>query len=147
MVPDEILYRCGSFDWIPLLGIWGAIGYKKRVNEISTAWNQTRHMKRVDVSPMTTLEYSGWRNKRVNDNIPKPSLEGARSMDEYLRVVLSELEIIKQDFKKKSLELEKRIEELEEENNAYEIRRGCSETGGQLKKRRGNLRKIKIVRR
>ncbi|MFQ6668825.1 hypothetical protein Gotur_034330, partial [Gossypium turneri] len=22
MVPDEILYRCGDFDWVPLLEIW-----------------------------------------------------------------------------------------------------------------------------
>ncbi|MBA0765121.1 hypothetical protein Gotri_014373, partial [Gossypium trilobum] len=27
MVPDEILYRCGDFDWVPLLGIWGAVRY------------------------------------------------------------------------------------------------------------------------
>ncbi|MFQ6655841.1 hypothetical protein Gotur_026219 [Gossypium turneri] len=27
MLPDEILYRCGNFDWVPLLGIWGAVGY------------------------------------------------------------------------------------------------------------------------
>ncbi|MBA0671789.1 hypothetical protein Goklo_024059, partial [Gossypium klotzschianum] len=27
MVPYEILYRCGDFDWIPLLGIWGAVRY------------------------------------------------------------------------------------------------------------------------
>ncbi|MBA0730047.1 hypothetical protein Golax_025704, partial [Gossypium laxum] len=27
LVPDEILYRCGDFDWVPLLGIWGAFGY------------------------------------------------------------------------------------------------------------------------
>ncbi|MBA0729483.1 hypothetical protein Golax_023265, partial [Gossypium laxum] len=27
MFPDEILYRRGDFDWVPLLGIWGAIGY------------------------------------------------------------------------------------------------------------------------
>ncbi|MBA0818576.1 hypothetical protein Gohar_021380, partial [Gossypium harknessii] len=27
MVPDEILYRCGDFDRVPLLGIWGAVGY------------------------------------------------------------------------------------------------------------------------
>ncbi|MFQ6663937.1 hypothetical protein Gotur_031237 [Gossypium turneri] len=27
MVPDEILYRCGDFYWIPLLGIWGAVRY------------------------------------------------------------------------------------------------------------------------
>ncbi|MBA0788909.1 hypothetical protein Gotri_025754 [Gossypium trilobum] len=24
MVPDEILYRCEDFDWVRLLGIWGA---------------------------------------------------------------------------------------------------------------------------
>ncbi|MBA0881683.1 hypothetical protein Goshw_020298, partial [Gossypium schwendimanii] len=27
MVPDESLYRCGDFDWVPLLGIWGVVGY------------------------------------------------------------------------------------------------------------------------
>ncbi|MBA0844710.1 hypothetical protein Goarm_023251, partial [Gossypium armourianum] len=27
LLPDEILYRCGNFDWVPLLRIWGAVGY------------------------------------------------------------------------------------------------------------------------
>ncbi|MBA0637279.1 hypothetical protein Godav_005160 [Gossypium davidsonii] len=27
MIPDDILYWCGDFDWVPLLGIWGAIGF------------------------------------------------------------------------------------------------------------------------
>ncbi|MBA0772501.1 hypothetical protein Gotri_007860 [Gossypium trilobum] len=27
MILDEILYRYGDFDWVPLLGIWGAVGY------------------------------------------------------------------------------------------------------------------------
>ncbi|MBA0635801.1 hypothetical protein Godav_029724, partial [Gossypium davidsonii] len=27
LLPDEILYRCGNFDWVPLLGIWEAVGY------------------------------------------------------------------------------------------------------------------------
>ncbi|MBA0878158.1 hypothetical protein Goshw_004902, partial [Gossypium schwendimanii] len=27
LLPDEVLYRCGNFDWVPLLGIWGAVGY------------------------------------------------------------------------------------------------------------------------
>ncbi|KAL1169695.1 hypothetical protein V6Z11_A05G163700 [Gossypium hirsutum] len=27
LIPDEILYRCGDFDWVPLAGIWGAIRY------------------------------------------------------------------------------------------------------------------------
>ncbi|MFQ6629989.1 hypothetical protein Gotur_007307 [Gossypium turneri] len=27
ILPDEILYRCGNFDWVPLLRIWGVVGY------------------------------------------------------------------------------------------------------------------------
>ncbi|MFQ6665438.1 hypothetical protein Gotur_032171 [Gossypium turneri] len=27
MLPNEILYRCGNFNWVPLLGIWGAVSY------------------------------------------------------------------------------------------------------------------------
>ncbi|KAL1149280.1 hypothetical protein V6Z11_A10G182000 [Gossypium hirsutum] len=27
LVPSEVLYRCGSFDWILLPGIWGVVGY------------------------------------------------------------------------------------------------------------------------
>ncbi|KAL1152401.1 hypothetical protein V6Z11_A09G104700 [Gossypium hirsutum] len=27
LVPSEVLYRCGSFDWVPLPGIWGVVGY------------------------------------------------------------------------------------------------------------------------
>ncbi|MBA0842596.1 hypothetical protein Goarm_002413 [Gossypium armourianum] len=31
--------------------------YKKKVREISNAWNQTHRMKRFTVNPMTTPEY------------------------------------------------------------------------------------------
>ncbi|KAG8475318.1 hypothetical protein CXB51_031929 [Gossypium anomalum] len=27
LVPSEVLYRCGNFDWIPLPGIWRAVRY------------------------------------------------------------------------------------------------------------------------
>ncbi|XP_016684102.1 uncharacterized protein [Gossypium hirsutum] len=27
LFPGEILYRCGDFDWVPFIGIWGAVGY------------------------------------------------------------------------------------------------------------------------
>ncbi|KAH1121329.1 hypothetical protein J1N35_004489 [Gossypium stocksii] len=72
-------------------------------------------MKRLVVGVMTTPKYNGWRSKRINDNIPKLSQEGARSMEEYLQVVPSELEIIKQDFERRNAGLGKRIEQLEEE--------------------------------
>ncbi|MBA0753927.1 hypothetical protein Gogos_021624 [Gossypium gossypioides] len=128
LLPDETLYRCGDFNWVPLIGIWGAVsyapllvlrqyrsrqlvpatqglakcefsykddGYKKKAREMANAWNQIRRMKRLAVGPMTTPKYSEWWVKRINDNIVGPSLENSQSIEEHLRVVPSELEIIK----------------------------------------------------
>ncbi|KAG8497246.1 hypothetical protein CXB51_008469 [Gossypium anomalum] len=89
--------------------------YKKKVRELSDAWKQTRWMKRLAVGSIVTPEYDGWFKKRVNDNVPRPSLENTQHMVEQLRVIPSELEIIRQDFEKKSSELEKKIKQLEEE--------------------------------
>ncbi|MFQ6654388.1 hypothetical protein Gotur_025402 [Gossypium turneri] len=122
LLPDEILYRCGSFDWVPLLGVWGATGYapllvlrqyrsrkfipanqgiadcefsykddgyRKKIQEMASAWKQTRRMKRL--------------------------AEESQSIEEHLRVIPSELEIIKQDFERKNADLEKKIEQMEAE--------------------------------
>ncbi|MBA0880523.1 hypothetical protein Goshw_016416 [Gossypium schwendimanii] len=80
------------------------------------AWSHTHRMKRLAVGQMTTLEYSEWWVKRINDNVPRPSQENSQSIEEYLRVVPSELEIIKQDFEIRNAELEKKIEQMDEEN-------------------------------
>ncbi|MBA0671820.1 hypothetical protein Goklo_028951 [Gossypium klotzschianum] len=72
-------------------------------------------MKRLAVGPMINLEYNEWWVRRINDNIPEPSHENSQSIEEHLRVVPSELEIIKQDFERKNVELEKKIEQMEEE--------------------------------
>ncbi|MFQ6629433.1 hypothetical protein Gotur_007251 [Gossypium turneri] len=83
---------------------------------MSNAWNQTHRMKRLALGPMTTSEYNEWWVRRINDNIPKPSQGNSQSIEEHLRVVPFELEIIKQDFERKNTELEKKIEQMEEEN-------------------------------
>ncbi|MBA0881680.1 hypothetical protein Goshw_020298 [Gossypium schwendimanii] len=72
-------------------------------------------MKRFTVRAMTTPEYHEWQSKKINDNIPRPREECVQSIEEHLQVVPSELEIIKQYFEKRSLELGKKIEQLEEE--------------------------------
>ncbi|MBA0626957.1 hypothetical protein Godav_004522 [Gossypium davidsonii] len=72
-------------------------------------------MKRLVVSPMTTPEYNDWWVRRINDNIPKPSHENSQPIEEHLRLVPSKLEIIKQDFERRNVELEKKIEQIEEE--------------------------------
>ncbi|MBA0671073.1 hypothetical protein Goklo_024430 [Gossypium klotzschianum] len=82
---------------------------------MSNAWKQVHRMKRFTVRAITTPEYYEWWSKRVNDNIPRPKEECVRSIEEHLQVVPLELEIIKQDFEKRSSELGKKIEQLEEE--------------------------------
>ncbi|MBA0730983.1 hypothetical protein Golax_025918 [Gossypium laxum] len=91
MLPNEILYRCGDFDWsIPeTQGLaqcefsYKGDGYKKKIQEMTNAWRQTRRMKRLAVGPPKTLEYIEWLGKR--------------------------------DFERRNLELEKKIEQMEEE--------------------------------
>ncbi|MBA0630649.1 hypothetical protein Godav_002723, partial [Gossypium davidsonii] len=89
-------------------------GYKKKIREVTSAWDQTRRIKRLVVGPTTTPEYNEWWVRRINDNIPRLSQGDRQSIEEHLRVVPSELEIIKQDFEKKNAELQKKIEQMEE---------------------------------
>ncbi|MBA0710951.1 hypothetical protein Golax_010195 [Gossypium laxum] len=72
-------------------------------------------MKRLAVTPMMTLEYNEWWVRRINDNIPKPSQGNSQSIEEHLRVVPSKLEIIRQDFERRNVKFEKKIEQVEEE--------------------------------
>ncbi|MFQ6658450.1 hypothetical protein Gotur_027724, partial [Gossypium turneri] len=90
-------------------------GYKKKIREMSNAWNQTRQMKRLAVGLMTTPKYNDCWVRRINDNISKPSHKNSQPIEEHLRVVPSELEIIKQDSERRNAELEKKMEQIEEE--------------------------------
>ncbi|KAA3468973.1 spindle pole body component 110-like protein [Gossypium australe] len=132
MIPDEILYRCGDFDWVPLLGIWGAVGY----------------------APLLVLRQY---RSRVNDNIFLPSQEGTRPMEEHLQVIPSMLEIIKQDFEKRNLELGKKIEQLEEEKmqlgldvdvqklEAKKLRKGKNKAEEDLDSLKTNYKKLRLL--
>ncbi|KAH1063969.1 hypothetical protein J1N35_028956 [Gossypium stocksii] len=130
MVSDKILYQCGSFDlgaigYAPLLVLrqyksrkfisvtYGLSQYEFSYKGDNYKKKQTRRMKRLAVGSVTTHEYNGWFSKRINDNIPGPSLEGARSIEECMRVVLSELDIIRRYFEKKNSVLRKKIKQLD----------------------------------
>ncbi|KAK5839259.1 hypothetical protein PVK06_008035 [Gossypium arboreum] len=60
--------------------------YKKKVRELSDAWKQICWMKRLAVGSIMTPEYNGWFRKRINDNIPRPSLEDTGPVEEQLQV-------------------------------------------------------------
>ncbi|MBA0878903.1 hypothetical protein Goshw_010477 [Gossypium schwendimanii] len=72
-------------------------------------------MKGLAVGSMTTPKYNEWWGRRINDNIPMVSQEGRQSIEKHLRVIPSELEIIRQDFERRNMDLERKIEQMEEE--------------------------------
>ncbi|MBA0772708.1 hypothetical protein Gotri_008041 [Gossypium trilobum] len=91
---------------------------------------------------MTTPEYNEWWVRRINGNILEPNHENSQSIEEHLQVVPFELEIIKQDFERRNAELEKKIEQMEEEKmklrldadvqklEAERLRKGKAKGGG-----------------
>ncbi|KAL1156920.1 hypothetical protein V6Z11_A08G121100 [Gossypium hirsutum] len=115
MVPDGIMYQCGNFDWVPLLGIWGATGY--------TPLLTLRQFKSRQFVPTTyglphcEFSFKGTHYKKKVRELSdawKQTRWMKRLAVEQLQIAPSELEIIKQYFKKKSSEFGKKIEQLEE---------------------------------
>ncbi|KAL1162071.1 hypothetical protein V6Z11_A07G177600 [Gossypium hirsutum] len=170
LIPDEILYRCDDFDWVPLAGIWEAIGYaplmvlrqyrsrqfirvtqrlaqcefpykdnsyKKRVREISDAWNQTRRMKGFTAGPMATPEYEWWWGRRVNDNIPRQDQGNTQPIEEHLRVIPSEV----REEDKMKLGLDVDIHKLE----AEKLRKGKNKAEEDLDSLKTDYKKLRIT--
>ncbi|MFQ6659485.1 hypothetical protein Gotur_028370, partial [Gossypium turneri] len=102
LLPDEILYR-------------------KKIQEMASAWKQTRRMKRLAVGPMITPEYHQWWARRINDNTPKFNQEESQLIEEHLRVIPFELEIIRQDFERRNADLEKKMEQMEAEKMSLRL--------------------------
>ncbi|MBA0881186.1 hypothetical protein Goshw_015558 [Gossypium schwendimanii] len=114
-------------------------------------------MKGLVVGPMTTFEYSEWWVKRINYNIPGPSSENSQSVEEHLWVVPSELEIIRQDFERRNVELEKKIEQMEEEKmnlrldmdvqklKADKLRKGKNKAEEELDSLKTDYKKLRLL--
>ncbi|MBA0756497.1 hypothetical protein Gogos_000121 [Gossypium gossypioides] len=84
-------------------------------------------MKRLAVVPTMTPEYIEWWGRRINDNIPGPSQGDNQPTGKHLRVVPSELEIIRQDFEKKKFRVRKEDRTNGRGEDELEIKHGCSE--------------------
>ncbi|MBA0749731.1 hypothetical protein Gogos_003627, partial [Gossypium gossypioides] len=79
-------------------------------------------MKRFFANPMMTPEYGWWWGKRVNDNIPSASQKSTRPIEEHLQVIPSKLEIVKQDFERKSSNLGEEDRKVERGKDSARIR-------------------------
>ncbi|KAK5812685.1 hypothetical protein PVK06_028123 [Gossypium arboreum] len=108
----------------------------------------THWMKRLAIGLRTTPEYNGWFNKRINDNIPGSSLEGARSMEEYLQVVPSELEIIRnwrlRNYKKGKNKAEEDLDSLKTDYKKLCLSMRTTELGKTSEQWRQEIQEEKI---
>ncbi|KAE8666750.1 crt-like protein 1-like isoform X2 [Hibiscus syriacus] len=87
--------------------------YKKRIKEAAESWKKVSRMDVVAARDMLTPDYIEWRRLRKNDSILMPDCEDTRTMEEHLRPVPSELEIVKAEFEAVNNEMKQRVKELE----------------------------------
>ncbi|KAG8482641.1 hypothetical protein CXB51_024468 [Gossypium anomalum] len=133
MTPNEVLYRCGSFDWVPLPGIWGVIGYapllvlkKYKAGEMrSSEYSPSKHDKRKlvvhggihdiiarDSSQQRRDErkpkvHEGIHDLIANEDYPRAVVVGNIALEEGKIAKLELDEETKQDFVETIMEIQK----------------------------------------
>ncbi|KAA3487379.1 spindle pole body component 110-like protein [Gossypium australe] len=95
MVPDEILYRCGDFNWVHLLGIWGAIGYTSLL--VLRQYRSRQFIPATQGLAQCEFAYKG-------DNYKKKKLE-AEKMRKGKNNAEEDLDSLKTDYKKLCLSI------------------------------------------
>ncbi|KAL4280686.1 hypothetical protein GQ457_03G014130 [Hibiscus cannabinus] len=124
----KILYKCGDYDYLMLLGVWGGIGcapllvsrqfvhviaglntsefeflneFRTKVQIINDSWKHCYFMGLAfDPKQMFTPDYDFWRHARVNDKLLLPSTGETKSLQEHLKVVPSEADILRNELKR-----------------------------------------------
>ncbi|KAG8485350.1 hypothetical protein CXB51_021782 [Gossypium anomalum] len=135
MVPDKILYRCGDYNWVPLLGIWRATGY--------TPLLALRQYKSRQFIPTThglaqcELPYKGDHYKKKVRELS----DTWRQMHWMKRLTVDSIVTPEyNDFEKKSSEFGKKIEQLEEEKIHLKLEMDIQKSEAEkLQKRKGKV--------
>ncbi|KAG8471954.1 hypothetical protein CXB51_036841 [Gossypium anomalum] len=106
----DIVASTRRFRLGPFIRNWGAIGYAPLLVLRQFGLRQfvpgTHGLTQSEFA-YRGADYKKRRGRRINDNIPEPNAEGAQPMEEYLQVMPSELEIMKQEFERKIWSLRK----------------------------------------
>ncbi|KAL4367586.1 hypothetical protein GQ457_05G010780 [Hibiscus cannabinus] len=135
----KILYKCGDYNYLMLLGVWSGIGcapllvsrqygsrqfvpvtadlnttefeflneFRTKVQIINDSWKHCYFMGLAfDSQQMFTPDYDFWRQARVNDKLPLPSTGETKSLEEHLKVVPSEADILRNELKRAEDEIE-----------------------------------------
>ncbi|MBA0878156.1 hypothetical protein Goshw_004902, partial [Gossypium schwendimanii] len=100
LLPDEVLYRCGNFDWVPLLGIWGAVGYAPLL--VLRQYIQNFERRNVDLEKKIEQMEEEKINLRLDIDVQKLETEKLRKRKNKVE---EELDSLKTDYKKLRLSM------------------------------------------
>ncbi|MBA0876194.1 hypothetical protein Goshw_010541, partial [Gossypium schwendimanii] len=117
LVSDEILYRYGNFDWVPLLGIWGAVGYVSLL--VLRQYRQDFERRNADLEKKIEQMEEEKMNLRLDIDVEKLETEKLRKGKNKAK---EELDSLKTDYKKLRLSMRTtRLEKISKQWHA-EIR-------------------------
>ncbi|KAE8685499.1 BTB/POZ domain-containing protein SETH6 [Hibiscus syriacus] len=106
-IQREFIYKCGNYNWIMLLGLWGGIGYAPLL--------VIRQYEAKAAKEMLTPDYEEWRSDRKNENIPLPDQNEDISMEDHIKVVPSEIEILRAEFEAEREGWSKELEQMRQD--------------------------------
>ncbi|MFQ6653357.1 hypothetical protein Gotur_024794 [Gossypium turneri] len=113
LLPDEILYRCGDFDWVPLIRIWGAVGYAPLL--VLRQYRSRQFVPATQGLAECKFSYGG-------ESYKKKACEMASAWNQTRRMKRLAVGPMTTpeysewwNFERKNAELEKKIEQMEEE--------------------------------
>ncbi|KAG8502577.1 hypothetical protein CXB51_001159 [Gossypium anomalum] len=120
----SFLYKCGSQDWIPLLGLWGGVGYapllvqrqfsSRQFIPATGGLVQSEFAFTALYADTLTQDYDLWRKQRINSQ--QISSTNYTAQNPFLEEMPSELGIARQEFEREKARMSRDLSTLQEEN-------------------------------
>ncbi|KAG8479568.1 hypothetical protein CXB51_029346 [Gossypium anomalum] len=117
--PSILLYKVGNQDWVPLLGLWGGVGYMRRVRNTAKSWKKIHLMELALYVDTLTPDYDIWRKQRVNSQ--QILSTNYTVQNPFSEEMPSELEMARQEFEREKAKMSRDLSALQEENYQLKI--------------------------
>ncbi|KAL4303321.1 hypothetical protein GQ457_10G009260 [Hibiscus cannabinus] len=123
----DLFGQYGSVQFIPvtarldLADFSYKVEFWEQVKKIQKAWTQPRRVETEKARPMFTIDYEAWRTRHGFDNIPLPDQKNVLSFEEHLKVVPTEVEVVRHECEVEKNELKRRIRELETQSRDLDL--------------------------
>ncbi|KAE8654967.1 hypothetical protein F3Y22_tig00117034pilonHSYRG00338 [Hibiscus syriacus] len=115
-IQREFFYRCGDYNWIMLLGLWGGIGYAPLL--IIRQYEGRQFVPVTAGLQSSEFAFHSKNYKRSiikNENIPLPDQNEDISMEDRIKVVPSEIEILRAEFEAERDGWSKELEQMRQD--------------------------------